>query len=640
MKTTITFTARSRSTSFVILGITLVIGFILLRGVQWHGSTALHTTMETAATLLALIVGVLALIHYYSHKTYTFLFIGTGFIGTSFLDGYHAVVTSSLFAEYFPSTPSSLIPWSWIASRIFLSILLFLSWLFWYKKIHLHHWHAVSEKWIYSTSAALTLASFLFFAFVPLPRAYFPELYFHRPEEFIPALFFGAALLGYLHKGEWKTSSFEYCLILSLIVGFLSQAMFMSLSGVIFDTMFDAAHLLKKVSYIFVLVGLLVSITMLFRKLDDSKKKIVSSEAHLRSIFDNVIDGILIIGTNGIVRSINPAGELIFGYPSAEIIGQNVKQLMPAEYRDTHDFNIQEYLASGRNDIFGQNREFQGRRKDGSIFPMELAVSLISTDEDSFFIGLTRDITERKKIDSMKNEFISVVSHELRTPLTAIRGSLGLIEGTMLDKIPEQAHSMLKIANNNTGRLLLLINDILDSEKIDSGKMVINYESIDIRGFINTVIKDNYPYAKQLEINIVISELNDGSFRADRDRLMQVMANLLSNAAKFSSPGSSIEISAFRLNNNIRFSVEDHGRGIDEEFLPKLFNKFTQSDSSDTRQIGGTGLGLNITKSIIELHGSRISVLSTLGEGSTFYFDLPEEDVSSDSFQKPANASM
>ena len=257
---------QTRVLSYALVFLTLFFGYLLLRGSAWQGSTQLHTVMETVASLLALLVGLLAMVRFYTKKNNTFLFIGTGFVGTALLDGYHAVVTSMFFASNFPSAPSSLIPWSWIASRLFLSVLLWLSWMAWRREDRLGEAGKIGEKEVYFTTGVLTVTSFLFFAFVPLPRAYYPEIVFHRPEEFVPALFFLLALVGYLRKGQWKNDDFEHWLVLSLIVGFLGQVMFMSFSGRLFDMEFDAAHTLKKVSYICVLTGLLVNIYHLFKQ--------------------------------------------------------------------------------------------------------------------------------------------------------------------------------------------------------------------------------------------------------------------------------------------------------------------------------------------------------------------------------------
>ncbi len=265
---------KERIVIYIAVSLVLLSGYFFLRKSTWQGSTQLHTLMELTATFLALMVGILALMRFYTRKNNTFLFIGTGFLGTAFLDGYHTVVTSSFFDQLFPSPPPSLIPWSWNASRMFLSILMFLSLLAWQREVKIGSAGRVSEKQIYTVVISLTLASFLFFAFIPLPRAYYPEYFFGRPEEFISALFFLLSIIGYLKKGLWKNTSFEHWLLLSLIVGFMGQAMFMPFSFKLFDGMFDIAHLLKKVSYICVLTGMLISIYYMYKHAESSKDRI------------------------------------------------------------------------------------------------------------------------------------------------------------------------------------------------------------------------------------------------------------------------------------------------------------------------------------------------------------------------------
>ncbi len=262
--------ARRRMATYWIVGLGLILGYAATRGSIWNGGAQLHTVMEAVSTLLALIVGTMALVRFYAKKNNTFLLIGTGFLGTAFLDGYHAIVTSAFFKPFMPSDLPALIPWSWVASRQFLSIFMFLSILAWLREQKLGQSGRINAKTVYIFATLFTLASFLFFAFVPLPRAYYPEIIFHRPEEFLPALFFAMALVGYLRKGEWQHDAFEHWLVLSLIIGLVSQAGFMSFSGQLFDMEFDAAHLLKKVSYICVLTGLLVNMLSIFRQAEDN----------------------------------------------------------------------------------------------------------------------------------------------------------------------------------------------------------------------------------------------------------------------------------------------------------------------------------------------------------------------------------
>jgi len=237
---------------------------------------------------------------------------------------------------------------------------------------------------------------------------------------------------------------------------------------------------------------------------------------------------------------------------------------------------------------------------------------------------LVSEIKERERAENAKHEFTSVVSHELRTPLTSIKGSLGLIKSGAVGEVPEKVQSMLDIAYSNSERLILLINDILDIEKIRSEGMDFHMGPMDIVSLVEESIEANKGYA--VEKNIRFTKV-DGEQKAmvfgDRDRLMQVLSNLLSNAAKFSPEGEQVDISVAREGDVIRVAVKDNGPGVPEEFRESIFDMFTQIDSTDSRQSGGTGLGLSIAKVIVEHHKGNISLDTTMGVGSTFNFTLP-----------------
>ena len=350
------------------------------------------------------------------------------------------------------------------------------------------------------------------------------------------------------------------------------------------------------------------------------------SEKRQRSIVENMVDGLITIDEKGLIQSFNSAAEKLFGYQPNEVIGYNIKMLMPEPYQSEHDGYLHNYHQTGEKKIIGIGREVEGLRKNGSTFSLELAVAEMVVSGETIFTGVVRDITERKEMDRMKNEFISTVSHELRTPLTSIRGSLGLLSSGTVGELPESANEMLKIASNNTERLLLLINDILDIQKIESGKMRFKFETVDLNLFIKQAITDHAEYGNQHGVTFILGKVLDGvHIYADKDRLMQVVGNLLSNAAKFSNDSDKVDISvAMHHSGRLRISFTDYGVGIPDKFQPKLFERFTQSDSSDTRVKGGTGLGLSISKVIIEKHGGLIGFVSKEGIGSTFYIELPE----------------
>jgi len=494
--------------------------------------------------------------------------------------------------------------------------------------------------------------------------------------------------------------------------------------------------------------------------------ELVASEVRAESVLKTVLDGIITIDGRGIIQSFNPAAERLFGYAAREVIGQNVKVLMPEPYHSEHDGYLEHYAETRDARIIGSGREVTGKRRDGSTFSMDLAVnefekgggtgyvgivhditarkqaeaelravtamrqaildsanfSIIATnhegvitvfnegaqrmlgyaadevvgkltpavmhvpeevvarakvlsaelgkpvepgfevfvvkardgmpDENEWtyvrkdgstypvllsvttlfdeagtiygYLGIGHDITERKRMELMKREFISTVSHELRTPLTSIRGALGLVAGGATGALPDKAKELINIATNNCDRLVRLINDILDMEKIESGKMAFDVKPLDLPTLVTEAISANQAYAIQHQAAIVVEgELPALCVMGDHGRLIQVMTNLLSNAAKFTPPGGSVHVSLEQQGAYARIAVRDEGPGISAEFQSRLFQKFSQADSSDTRKKGGTGLGLSITKAIVEHHSGRISYQTEKDQGTTFFVDLP-----------------
>jgi signal transduction histidine kinase len=270
----------------------------------------------------------------------------------------------------------------------------------------------------------------------------------------------------------------------------------------------------------------------------------------------------------------------------------------------------------------GERREIYGRRKDGSEFPAEASISKIDMGDEIFYTVILRDVTERKQIERMKDEFVSVVSHELRTPLTSIYGSLGMLASGLLPTDSEQGKRLLQIAADSTERLVRLINDILDIERIESGKAKMKAEICNIVDLITQAVNVIQPLADKAGVTLSISALS-GQVLADCDRIVQTLTNLLSNAIKFSSAGSTVWLGAQQEGDEVLLTIKDTGRGIPTDKLESIFERFQQVDSSDSRNHDGTGLGLAICKSIMQQHGGRIWAESILGEGSTFYVTLP-----------------
>jgi signal transduction histidine kinase/ABC-type transport system involved in cytochrome c biogenesis permease subunit len=239
-----------------------------------------------------------------------------------------------------------------------------------------------------------------------------------------------------------------------------------------------------------------------------------------------------------------------------------------------------------------------------------------------------RDVSSYKASERMKDEFVSVVSHELRTPLTAIKGALGLLIGGVTGGLPERARSMLDVADRNSNRLMHLINDILDIQKIEAGRMEFKREPVDLQRAVEQAAEAHRDYATSVGVVVELIRSHPGArVLADADRVGQVLANFLSNAIKFSPPKGRVEVSVERVDGAIRVSVADHGPGVPESFRKRIFQKFAQADATDARQKGGTGLGLSISKAIVERLGGRIGFESEPGVRTVFHFDLSEAPV-------------
>jgi PAS domain S-box-containing protein len=346
--------------------------------------------------------------------------------------------------------------------------------------------------------------------------------------------------------------------------------------------------------------------------------------ARQRAIFDSTLDAIITLNPSGSIESVNRAAETMFGYQFDELDRRDIAVLMLTSLaRNGEGSFVERLVDSGIELKHGLVREAVARRRDGTTFPVDVALSEMHLEDGLHLVAAIRDISERKRIEQMKDEFVSTVSHELRTPLTSIAGSLGLLKAGAAGPVPDTAARLISIASNNVDRLVRLINDILDVEKIQSGQMPFDRAPSDLRGLVQKSVEGVLGYADQMRVSVAVTPGVSCMVEADGDRLVQVMTNLLSNAAKFSPAGGVVEVDITSTDHMARVAVRDHGPGVPDGFKDRIFSKFAQADSSDTRQKGGTGLGLAIAREIVERHGGRLHFTSTAGEGATFYVDLP-----------------
>ncbi|MDT8383736.1 MAG: PAS domain S-box protein [Gammaproteobacteria bacterium] len=380
-----------------------------------------------------------------------------------------------------------------------------------------------------------------------------------------------------------------------------------------------------------------------------------NQETYLRTVLEHVLDGIISINAYGIIEIFNPAAERMTGYTRAEVLGRSINMLMPAHLAEEHDGNMQQFKQSRTSRIMGTIREVPVMRKDGTVFPAELAVTYMEQKEQPVFIGSLRDVSERKRVEDelkkhhdnleklvrdrtvelevskeqsqqanhAKSAFLASMSHELRTPLNAILGYSEILKEDMeAEGYLGAVEDLDKIANAGK-HLLALINDILDISKIEAGKFELVEADVEVGTLIASVAATTLPLVEKnnnrLEIHCPV---DIGDIKADAMRLRQTLLNLLGNSAKFTQQGR-VRLEVERLDDHICFCVFDTGIGMTREQMGRLFETFSQADASITHQYGGTGLGLAISRRLSRLMGGDIDVESEFGKGSCFTLTLP-----------------
>ncbi len=323
------------------------------------------------------------------------------------------------------------------------------------------------------------------------------------------------------------------------------------------------------------------------------------------------------------IKYLSPNVERILGYTTEEMTGSSAFVLERIHPDDRPDVErvLGDLIAAGG----GQAEvEYRFRHADGTYLWVHSPVHLQGQEGEWMLVGHVLDISDRREMQRLKDEFVSVVSHELRTPLTSIRGALGLLASGAIGELSERGQRMLDIAVHNTDRLIRLINDILDIERMESGRVEMDPRDHDVRDLMEQGADVMQAMADEHTVTLRVLPV-EAPVHADADRVLQTITNLLSNAIKFSEPGGAVHLEAEQNGGQVLFRVRDEGRGIPPSKIPTIFERFTQVDASDSREKGGTGLGLAICKKIVERHGGRIWLDSEVGRGTTVSFTLPTQ---------------
>jgi PAS domain S-box-containing protein len=338
--------------------------------------------------------------------------------------------------------------------------------------------------------------------------------------------------------------------------------------------------------------------------------------------------GILMADAAGTITLINTEIERQFGYARAEILGKPVELLLPQGLRAQHARHHADFAEAPAKRHMGSGLALSGLRKNGTELPIDIALNPIATPQGIFVLAVIIDLSEKKRIERLKDEFVATVSHELRTPLTSISGALGLLIANSNGTLTASVARLLNIAHSNSQRLVRLVNAILDMEKLESGKVIFKVRRIDVCSLIEQTIEANREIADGTRVNIELkAPAKPTEMRADPDWLAQVITNLLSNAIKFSPPGGVVEVAVEQQQRTVRITVRDHGHGVPNDFKPYVFERFAQADATDARQMGGTGLGLTIVKQIVTRLGGTVGFDDAPGGGALFFVELPNWDT-------------
>lgn len=380
------------------------------------------------------------------------------------------------------------------------------------------------------------------------------------------------------------------------------------------------ARLSAELSALQELIGVLEEVTF------EQTKRLKESEARQHAILEAAPDCILTLDDTTQIVSANGVLNTLFGY-TVEDLRERGLQILFADDEASATF---EHLIADALATDGETRsaevstlELPGVSASGESVPLSVSVRAVRASDRAFVTAFLRDVTELKCVDAMKSEFISTVSHELRTPLASVVGSIRLLLGGIATDLPREAKQLLELADRNGQRLSLLVNDILDFEKLEAGALAFDLEVVNLEELTTAVLRDNEVYADKFEV-VLETDFSDGvpNVRIDAARYAQVLTNLLSNAIKFSPRGGKVTTRIARQASLARVSVTDAGPGIPDEFRGRIFGRFAQGDSSDARRSGGTGLGLSIAKSMVERMGGRISFETEIGRGTTFHVDF------------------
>lgn len=363
------------------------------------------------------------------------------------------------------------------------------------------------------------------------------------------------------------------------------------------------------------------------RQIKQRTQELKESQERLQAIFDHAADGLLTASEFGLIETSNRSAQRLLGYQASQLQGKHLLAILqhPGTQNLLDRIKQEGPIADQDFPLAERKLEITLLNKDASEIAVELSIARVELIDRPLLIVNLHDLSETKRTEKLKTEFVSAVSHELRTPLTSIRGILGLLLGGVAGRFQPKVSSMLTMANDNAIRLTNLVNDLLDFERLEYGSMQFYLDTINVYELVQKSVQANLGYAQNFAIQLQFDSLltEEVWVMVDPKRFAQVLSNLISNAVKFSREKGQVEIRLLQESRQVRIEVEDHGIGISESFKVHLFQKFMQEDAKSARKYAGTGLGLSLSKTLVEKMGGSIGFSSTEGQGSVFYVLLP-----------------
>jgi|GEM_PF-1948830 len=595
------------------VGVVLVIAFSRL--VSGSNLSGAHTFVAASVVFASFTTGILAIFRYYLRRDSIFFFIGLAFLSASVMDGYH------LLAEGAHVHGDVSLLWSPDASRLYLAIALAVS----VGALELLRVFEVEEgKWendltILLAFVACGALAFWYFSLVRVGQPIVFSSPLNHPVAFAALFAFVIVAIGFFRRWRRGNNDIEPWIVFAAIFAALAEAVTILFSKGPVGEGFGVAHIINDVSYGIVLFGVLASLNTIYREEKEGRQ-------HYAAIVNTTEEAILTIDAKGMIITVNPAAEWMFGYRVEDLIGKNVKVLMPERFRAEHDNHVAGYRPTTPSKVIGVDRQLEGRRLDGSIFPLELQITTALVKDERVFIGLMHDITKRmsaqKQIEQQVKdleEFNYVVSHDLQEPLRTLTNYCKLLIDDMGGRIPDEAREDIRYITEAAARMRCLVNDLLQLSRATNQELT--RAPVNIGDCVETVKRDLHSAIAESDATIKCAH-HLPTVLGDQTLLTSVFQNLISNGIKFrNDQPPRIEVGAQRVNGSWEISVTDNGIGIEDGYRDQIFGAFKRLHGR--KAYDGTGIGLAVVKKIIERHGGNIRVDSAPDKGSKFIFTLP-----------------